>query len=150
VERKRQAGLRPTARSGAAPERGLYSPAATTQVYERLAQAAMHVLTGGYTLIMDATFNRREERERFRDLAAACGVPLQLVRCQAPDATLRKRIQSRAARASDASDADLAVLQWQQQHAEAIDSGEGIEVIDVQTTDEVQPSIGELARSLGG
>jgi hypothetical protein len=150
VERKRQAGLAPTARSGAGPEQGLYSSAATTQVYERLAQAATHVLAGGYTIIVDATFNRREERDRFRSLAANCGVPLQLVRCHAPEATLRKRIQERAARGNDASEADLLVLQWQQQHAAAIDPGEGIEVIDLLTTDEVQPSIGELARSLGG
>lgn len=150
VERKRQAGLAPTARSRAAPEQGLYSPVVTTQVYERLAQAATHVLAGGYTIIVDATFNRREERERFRSLAATCGVPLQLVRCRAPEAILRRRIQERAARGNDASEADLSVLQWQQQHAEVIDPGEGIEVIDVQTTDEVQPSAGELARSLGG
>jgi uncharacterized protein len=150
VERKRHAGLAPTARAGAPPEQGLYSATATTQVHECLAQAATHVLAGGYTLIVDASFNRRQERERFRNLAATCGVQLQLVRCQAPEATLRKRIQSRAASARDASDADLAVLQWQQQHAEVIDPGEGIDVLDVQASDEVHPSIGELARSLGG
>jgi uncharacterized protein len=150
VERKRQAGLVPTARSEAAPEQGLYSPTATTQVYECLAQAATHVLSGGYTIIVDATFLRREERERFRTLAAACGVPLQFVRCQAPPATLRERIRSRATSGRDASDADLEVLQWQEQHAEAIGPGEGIEVIDVQTAGEIDPAMPRLVQALGG
>jgi uncharacterized protein len=150
VERKRQAGLAPTARSGAAPEQGLYSPIAIAQVYERLAHIATDVLAGGYTIIVDATFNRRGERGRFRTLAATCGVPLQLVRCQAPLATLRERIQSRAAEHRDASDADLEVLRWQEQHAEAIDPGEGIEVLDVHTGGEIDPPMSRLAQALGG
>jgi uncharacterized protein len=150
VERKRLAGLAPAARSGSASGEGLYSEATTARTYECLAQAAEHVLSGGYTVIVDATFNRRQERERFRSLAAACGVALQLVQCRAPQATLRKRIEKRAAEGRDASEADLAVLQWQLRHAEAIDPGEAIEVIDVRTADEIQPSIDSLARSLGG
>jgi hypothetical protein len=149
LERKRQAGLAPTSRSGYGPEQGLYSRATTEQVYERLAGAAAHVLAGGYTAIVDATFNRRAERERLRRLAASYGVQLQLVRCQAPEATLRQRIEERAARGNDASDADLSVLQWQQQHAEPIDPGEEIDVLDVQSTQETRPSIDELARLLG-
>jgi predicted kinase len=149
VERKRGAGIEPSRRSGAAPEQGLYAASKTAQVYETLLAAAGHALAGGYTVIVDATFNRRADRELFRELAGRRGVPLQLLRCEAPESVLRHRIGERAAQARDASDADLDVLQWQQQHAEAIDPGEALEVIEVRTADPFEPSIGELVRRLG-
>jgi uncharacterized protein len=150
VERKLLAGIAPTARRGAAPEQGLYGSQTTTQAYDRLAQAAAHVLGGGYTIIVDATFNRREERERFQALAARCGARLQVLRCHAPQGVLRERIRARAAQADDASDADLEVLRWQEQRLEAIDPGEGLEVIDVQTSDEIHSWMPELMTVLSG
>jgi uncharacterized protein len=101
VERKRLAGLEQPGglRSGIA--QALYSPEQTARVYTHLAQCAADALAGGYTVIVDATFNRRAERR------------------QAAIAT---------------SEADMAVLAWQEANGEPLTADEGIEIIDVDTT----------------
>jgi len=104
------------------------------QTYRRLAAGASDVLSGGFSVIVDATFQRREDRAHFVRLAAEADVPLTLVRCHAPDAVLEARIRERARAGSDASEADIAVLNWQRAHYETIDPEEGLAVIDADTT----------------
>lgn len=149
VERKRLAGLPELAHSNSPAGRGLYAPDASARTYEHLAACAEQVLEGGLTVIVDATFGRREERARFSELAGRLGVRLHLVRCHAESDVLRRRVRARHARAGDASEADLDVLEWQQAHAEPLAGGEGLDVIEVDTTgDDPVPGVGTLARML--
>jgi predicted kinase len=67
-------------------------------------------------------------------LSASLNVRLVLIRCRAPEKILRERILNRAQQGSDASEANLAVLERQQTTFEAIDPGESLEVIDADTT----------------
>lgn len=133
VERKRLAGLAATARSASSLEQGLYSRATSEAVYEHLSRAAEHALAGGYPVIVDATFIRRDERTRFRSLAERLQVELRVIRCTAPPDVLRQRIAARGARGLDPSEADVAVLQWQQAHVEAITPDEGLRLIEIDT-----------------
>jgi hypothetical protein len=55
---------------------GLYGEAATRATYERLASLAGISLGAGYTTIVDAAFLQRWQRDRFRGIATARGVPL--------------------------------------------------------------------------
>jgi len=135
VERKRMAGLTEGERSGAALLEGLYSPESSARVYARLSECAADILAGGLTAVIDATFQRREERARLQRLAAQCGVTLQIIFCHAPPAVLEARIAGRMQAASmDASEADRRVLAWQQTHFEAISAAEALPVIDADTT----------------
>jgi aminoglycoside phosphotransferase family enzyme/predicted kinase len=113
VERKRLHGLSALERGDAhvAPE--LYEPAATGATYDRLGVLARDILDAGWTVIIDATFLRRSQREPFRALAAHLGIPFAIVAFEAKEATLRERIVQRRAGRGDASDADLAVLAHQ-------------------------------------
>ena len=113
VERKRLAGLDPLARSGSAPGAGLYSAEATRRTFEQLAQLARQLLQAGCTMIVDATFIRRAERDRFWRLADALGIPFRIVHCETDTDTLRQRIRSRQREGRDASEAGLAVLDMQ-------------------------------------
>ncbi|HET7097256.1 MAG TPA: AAA family ATPase [Casimicrobiaceae bacterium] len=113
VERKRMHGLAPRDRAGASIDGGLYSPAATDLTYERLRAVARDVIDAGRIAIVDAAFPRRAQRESFRALADELGVPFAILAFEAREATLRQRIAARHARATDASDADLAVLAHQ-------------------------------------
>lgn len=146
VERKRLAGLPANARSGSRLEGDLYSSEATTRVYEHLARCAQEVLAGGYTAIVDASFQRREQRAAFQELAAQHAAVI--VRCQAPRQVLERRILQRLERADDPSEADLTVLHWQEAHAEPIEAAEPFRVIDICTTD--ADAMHALARQLAG
>jgi len=134
VERKRIAGLAEHARSGSAVEAGLYAPEVSTRVYEHLTQCAEDVLAGGYPVIVDAAFMRRSDRAHLREWAARREQPLKLVYCRAPRDVLEARLTERARAAADASEAGVDVLQWQEEHLERIEAGEGFEVIEADTT----------------
>jgi predicted kinase len=116
IERKRLAGLAPLTRSASSVARGLYAREVTAAVYARLGECATDALAGGYTTIVDATFAAAGDRARFHALAAQLGIDLQIVYCHAPRRLLESRIRQRSRRADDPSEADVAVLHWQERH----------------------------------
>jgi predicted kinase len=116
-------------------------------VYEHLAHCADAALAGGLNVIVDATFTQRAERQRFRELATRRGCEIVLVRCRAPIPLLRARIAGRREQAADASEADLAVLDWQTNHEEPIEPGEGFRIIEADTARETVLS--EVHATLG-
>lgn len=139
VERKRLAGLEPTARPASANNEatlgtGLYSRQTNEKVYEHLLQSTGDVLAGGYNAIVDATFSRAADRARFKELATQLSVNVKVVHCEAPVQVLRERISARQRAGNDASDADLAVLSWQQQHWQPLRADEGMTVVVADTT----------------
>jgi len=134
VERKRLAGLTERQRSGAALDEGPYSAQMSRQVYERLQQGAAEALLGGCSVIVDATFQYRAERTRFRALATRYSAALYVILCQAPPQVLEERIAARQRAGADASEADRQVLQRQQSRFEPIAAEESLQVIDADTT----------------
>ncbi len=146
VERKRLAGLPESARTSSPLRQGLYAPAASALVYEHLAACAEQVVAGGCPAIVDATFGRQGDRARFHALAGRLGVPLRLVHCRASPAVLRERVARRQALGTDASEADLQILRWQQENAQPAAADEGFAARDVDTTaGDPVPSFDELA-----
>jgi uncharacterized protein len=133
VERKRLAGLAEHSRSGAAVGEGIYSRDFSTRVYEHLAAAAQDVLAGGYTAIVDATFSRRGDRDFFRELACRSGSTAFLIYCRAPHEVLARRIVGRDLHEKDASEAGVAVLYWQEEQWDPIQTDEQWAVIPVET-----------------
>ena len=123
VERKRLHGLRPTQR--VADPSLVYNAASTAQTYARLGEVARAGLAGGVTVVVDAVFNRRDERAVMRRIALEAGVNCVVIDCRASEATMRSRIERRLGAGVDASDADASVLAMQQGSREAPDPAEG-------------------------
>ena len=113
VERKRLHGLPASARSASALDAGLYDAASSERTYKRLADLAAAAVRSGYSVIVDAAFLRREERDRFRGLALRLEADFLMVSCEAPDAVLRARVTRRSVQAKDASEAGVPVLERQ-------------------------------------
>jgi len=85
---------------------------------------AESLLNANWPVIVDAAFLKRRQRDLFRELARRRRVEFRILDIQADPATLRKRIASRAAQGTDASEADLRVLQHQIETEEPLDVGE--------------------------
>jgi len=117
VERKRLFGLAPDAASGGA----IYDAEATARTYARLEQLARQAIGDGWSVIVDAAFLRRAERDALRGLARSLGVDFAILPCTASPEELRRRL---AARAGDASEADAVVLERQLGWLEPLDAAE--------------------------
>jgi aminoglycoside phosphotransferase family enzyme/predicted kinase len=103
VVRKRLAGVAPETRL---PPQS-YSREAAHRVYAALQAETRTALAAGYCVIADATFLRPEERQAIAATARAAAVPFTGLWLEAPGDVLMTRV---AARETDASDADRAVL----------------------------------------
>jgi hypothetical protein len=120
VERKRLHGLAPHAKTASAPATGIYDAPSGQRTYARLAALAEGVLEAGYPAVVDAVFLEREQRARLRRAAGRAGAACVIARCAAPEEILRQRVAGRAARADDASEAGIAVLERQLASAEPL------------------------------
>lgn len=108
--RKELAGVEPEQSLSSAPFVGAYDESHTERVYATLVERARTVLKAQRPVIVDATCSRREQRARFRELAAALQVPLLMVECEIPEALCRRRLAERAKGPSE-SDADEGLLE---------------------------------------
>ncbi|MDO9054605.1 MAG: AAA family ATPase [Gallionella sp.] len=135
VERKRLAGLDARARGGEAS--GLYSTSFGLRTYQYLAERAEDLLASGWSVVVDAAFLQRRERDRFRDLARRTGADFRILDMPADPAVLRERVRQRQAEGNDASDADLRVLEQQLATARPLDADELDEVMQAGLTGQV-------------
>ncbi|UCG13585.1 MAG: AAA family ATPase [Deltaproteobacteria bacterium] len=108
--RKKFFGFRPREPAVKPYGEGIYTPVATAQTYERILLAAREELFSGKSVILDATFGRRQHRDAFRCLAEEMGANVIFVECLSPDSVLRQRLAVRQAQAS-ISDARLQHLE---------------------------------------
>lgn len=110
VERKRLHGLSPRERSPSTAAGGIYTAEATRRTYAHLADTAAALLKAGWSVVVDAAFLKRHERDSFRALAAARGADFAILACSAPLDEMRHRLETRQ---HDASEATVEVLERQ-------------------------------------
>jgi predicted kinase len=113
IERKRMHALEATTRTGAGLDEGIYSEETTRATYRRLADLAEQILQAGYTVIADATFLMRWQRELFEQLAGHLNIGFVILDIEVPLPTLARWIAERQATGRDASEADLSVVEHQ-------------------------------------
>jgi predicted kinase len=98
-----------------------------------MAQAARAALAAGVPAVIDGAFLRRVERDRFRALARELDARFTLVACEAPADILRTRVAVRHDAGSDASEADVDVLERQMQWQERPSLDERSDCIHIDT-----------------
>ncbi|MDH3646876.1 MAG: AAA family ATPase [Gammaproteobacteria bacterium] len=151
IERKRLHGIDAAQHSGADVEQGIYSTAATREVYEYLRDRTRDLLAANLDVIVDATFLKSAQRELFVDLTRDAGCALIILECHADEAVLRDRVLQRERDGVDASEANRAVLEYQQTLAEPLSSAEQALTIFIDTSQNADPLrvAGDIWRKLG-
>jgi predicted kinase len=147
VERKRLFGLGEAERSASAAYGGIYTEEATRRTYQYLRQLAEGLLEAGYDACIDATFLQGWQRALFASLAQALGCPFRILVPEAPDGVLRERVRARHAAGTDASEADLQILEAQLGSREPLDAAEVALALRVDTVQ--PPSLAALLAQLG-
>jgi predicted kinase len=117
--------MQPTERPrDAAHAATLYGDATTRRVYERLSELAGTLLEAGASVVIDAAYNRRWQREIIAAAARRAGAPLMWLDCEVPVETAVARVTARGAAGTDASDASADVVRAQAAEREPITESE--------------------------
>ncbi|MEM9588945.1 MAG: AAA family ATPase, partial [Planctomycetota bacterium] len=131
IERKRHFGISPDDPVAPDQKESLYDASGNHATYNRLERLASGILRDGYSVVIDATFLKSTDRERFHHLAIRERVAFAILDCHADLPTLRQRIVDRMAAGEDVSDADLSVLDLQVQSEEPLTETEREHVVDI-------------------
>jgi hypothetical protein len=120
VVRKELAGLTPEEHRFEPFERGIYSPAFTARTYDAMLERGRTLLAQGHSAVLDATFGRRDQRQKARALAEEMGARFLCLECQAEEAVIRRRLGERLRTGGDASDARPEIYEAQVQVFEPV------------------------------
>lgn len=121
-------------------ERGgdeIYTTEMTQKTYARLLDLGLMLATQGYTVILDAKYDRISLRHEAIASAQAQQLPLQIIHCTAPIEVLRDRLSSRT---GDIADATIDLLETQQVAFEPFTTEEHL-VKEVNTTQELESQL---------
>ncbi|HUH65189.1 MAG TPA: AAA family ATPase [Syntrophales bacterium] len=95
VVRKELLGIHLSERHPEAFGTGLYADDITRKTYGRALELAEEKLMGGTSVIIDATFGKRADREKAVEFAESLGVYVFLIECVCPPDTVRNRLELR-------------------------------------------------------
>lgn len=126
--RKHLAGIEISERGGDQ----LYTPQMSQKTYERLLELGKMLVSEGYSVILDAKYDRHRWRDPAIDYACSNNIPLWIIHCSAPMEVLRDRILQRT---KDISDATVDLLAQQRATAEPFSELERAYVTTIDTTD---------------
>ncbi len=145
--RKRLAGipLRAKGDQDGVVESGIYSPEMTQLTYERMLELGVFLAQQGWSVILDAKYDRRTLRQTALETAQASQLPLQIVQCNAPIEVLRDRLRHRT---GDVSDATADLLDSQIKAAEPLIESEQAITTILQTEQALEPQILSLVAQI--
>jgi aminoglycoside phosphotransferase family enzyme/predicted kinase len=139
--RKELAGVTPETSQQAAYGMGLYSAAMTQQTYEALADLARQALKRGDSVILDASFTRRAERQCMASIAQEMKAQCCVLECWAPEAALRARLRERARSSASISDAREDILRPFWRDYEPIQADERTCWVRLDTTESIEACV---------
>jgi aminoglycoside phosphotransferase family enzyme/predicted kinase len=114
----------------------LYTAEMTQKTYGRLLELGVQLAAQGYSVILDAKYDRQALRAEAIAQSEAHQIPLQIFQCDAPLEVLRTRLQQRTGDIADAT-ADLLA----QQQLEPFTEAEHAYVTRLDTTQDVEKQL---------
>jgi uncharacterized protein len=120
---------------------GIYTPEMTAKTYDYLLELGLFLAQQGWTVILDAKYDRRSLRQSALAAATAAQLPIHFVQCAAPLSVLRDRLQKRT---GDIADATANMLDTQIKTAEPFTPVEEAIATVLQTDQPLEPQLDEL------
>jgi len=114
-------------------EASIYTPAWTDATYAELMARARAALDEGRSVILDASFSKREHRRLALQVAAESGAEAYLVECWLPDELILERLAERARQPDVISDGRPALYWSQKSTYERMEEGEGAHLLRLRT-----------------
>lgn len=109
----------------------IYTPFMSQKTYDRLLELGVRLAQAGYTVILDAKYDRLTLRQAVIAQAQEQNIPWQILHCTAPITVLRDRLNQRQ---GDISDADATLIKSQMAQMESFTTAEQTYVTTIDTT----------------
>lgn len=113
VVRKKLFGLKEKDSSKSLLGAGIYTKEANIKTYKKLEDISFLALKNGISVILDATFLKRDHRQTFIDIANNLGLNYLLIGFEKNEKLLKARIDERVVNGDSISEADFSVLKKQ-------------------------------------
>ncbi len=126
-------------------ERGsedLYTAEMTQKTYNRLLELGIILAKQGFTVILDAKYDRQQFRGDVIKQCESDQLPFNLLECTAPIEILRSRLQQRK---GDITDATVDLLESQQQALEPFTEAEKVYVTSIDTTQDIAEQLNRFS-----
>ena len=95
ITRKKLAGLTPADATEADINSGLYSPEITDKTYNAMINEARLILAKGDSVILDATFLRRADREKALTMSRQYDAEFMIIECRLAEDLVQERLEKR-------------------------------------------------------
>lgn len=137
IERKRLFGLAADDNSHSPIDSGIYTEEASVKTYQQLAELSHCILTSQWSVLVDAAFLFSDQRQPFQKLAADLNIPFLILHFYAPPSLLLERVRERQQSKSDASEADVLVLESQISRQKPPDSREIPYILEIDSSKDI-------------
>jgi len=127
---------------------GPYTPEADRSTYDTLLERGTARLQTGKSVIIDATFRKRADRQRFRQAAAALGVDFRLIMTDCPDELIRERLTAREGKMNEISDGRLELFDSHLAAFEQPDPGSE-PFLGADTSGSIRQAVDEIMKAMG-
>lgn len=119
--RKELAGMSPEEHAYEPYGEGIYSPEFSKKTYEEMMDRARNRLSKGRSVILDATFSKKWQREAAKKVAVSEGARFLCIETVAPDEIIRERAEQRTETGESISDGRLSLLPQIRENFEEIE-----------------------------
>ena len=147
VVRKELAGIPPTERRFEPISSGIYSEDFTTRTYRELFSRAEKLLKQGESVVLDASFKKREHRLEAKRLAEKMAADFAALECVLDEHTIKRRLEQRV-REDSISDGRWEVYLAQKGEFEKINEFSFQEHIILDTAQPISNIVGMIAQRL--
>lgn len=117
----------------------IYTPAMTAKTYARLLEIGIFLASKGFSVILDAKYDRTALRAEAIAQAQGHDIPIHILHCTADLDTIKQRLSDRTAANNDIADATTDLLDSQQAKFEDFSASERSLLVEVNTTESLNP-----------
>jgi len=147
--RKQLAGIPSTRHEYTAFEKGLYSREFTERTYKRMNEIAEEFLRNGKSVVIDASFSKKSERDKAYALAKATNAEFTCIELVCPEQKTKRRLTARMHKKGAISDGRWEIFPQQKASFEKVDEFGDEEHIVVDTSTPKQESVKQVMDRLG-
>jgi aminoglycoside phosphotransferase family enzyme/predicted kinase len=134
VTRKELAGIAPQERRFEKFDSGIYSDEFSRQTYDTMLTRARSLLASGESVLLDASFKKRQDRLSARNLADEVKADFLIVECTLDEQSIKERLEQRV-REGSVSDGRWEIFGSQKEDFEPIDEVTGRNHVIVNTSE---------------